>query len=207
MGVFLAFLLTLVSTLPLNHAGLAIAPQSEVSVSVLPGSSLTAGGYSGPSHNAVPKAVLKCLRGAPHNQSVIAFVISGWAPTPNYYNISALVETIRSAREAGLVVWISAAFDENQLSPEQVLPTLVAIKQAGLAAAVERVFVLVEGDPFIWGEGVNAIRFMISAIELIEKHGFAVGIKTNSVQWSWITANITKYEQQQVSTLPLWLIF
>ena len=172
------------------------------------GLGLNAGGFAnGParngSHFAVPTKVLRCVKNN-YNRSLVSFQFSGWAPTPSYYNISALVESVRSARDVGLTVWLSLAFDELHLTPKQVVPTLKAITAAGLATAVERVFLFVEGDPIIWNGGRRAIGYMFDAIKLVQELHYDVGVQSNSVQWSWITANMTQKEQQRVGKLPFW---
>ena len=88
---------------------------------------------------------------------------------------------------------------------EQVKPSLDALKAAGLDTAVQKVFLYVEGDPIIWGEGKHAMSFMRSTINLVESLNYSVGIATNNVQWSWITNDtLSMQDRNVVEKLSLW---
>jgi hypothetical protein len=148
---------------------------------------------------------MRCLHG--QNNSVISLTISGWAPASDY-NVSALVQSVRNAKAAGLTVWVSLFFDETQPSTDKtVVPTLDAIQAAGLSDSVERVWVFVEGAPIIWNEGKQAREFMWDAIDSIGA-SFSVGVATNNIQWSWITGHLrmssNNLQWKQIAALPLW---
>ena len=103
-------------------------------------------GGSGSSHYPLPPAVLRCLaaggdgRGGEAHVShgpadsataVVALSLSGWAPVPSFYNISAAVQSVRNAKAVGLRVWITMEFREISETPAAALqPTLSAMSAA-----------------------------------------------------------------------------
>jgi hypothetical protein len=109
---------SLLGGLPLRSIVLLAAVSfGTATASLAHGIGLNSGGYGTP-HYVVNTSQLQCLRA--HNNSGVSFAISGWASTPDYYNITAMVESVRNAKDAGFAaVWLAFFLDELHLQPQQ----------------------------------------------------------------------------------------